>query len=263
MHFPHFFFFLLPVLLTLPLPAASGLIPPHLLTSRGIPFDSSITAIPPLSEAALVKAYPSTKTCTNPPFPQAECDTAATAAPNIELAYTSYSLTTLGQKAAVLATLAAESANFKANINHSNNRPGQGTKAMLLFPNVLAFASSIDALKDRVRQLMGGVVAVSFADVDKISADVQMSVRALVLPASTTYAAAAWYLTAGPACPKDTVGRLSTDGWAGFVYYVTKCLQAGSGVDAERKGKWCSAVAALAPAGMDMPVECNGVALGK
>ena len=126
----------------------------------------------------------------------------------------------------------------------------------------MAFANSIDALKGRVKELLGGMV-VSFANADSISADVQMSVRALVLPASTTYAAAAWYLTAGPACPKDTMGRLSTDGWAGFVYYVTKCLQAGSGVDAARKGKWCSAVAALAPAGMDMPAGCNGVALGK
>lgn len=104
---------------------------------------------------------------------------------------------------------------------------------------------------------------VTFADADSIPANVQMGVRALVLPTSTTYAAAAWYLTEGPACPKDTMGRLSTGGWDGFVYYVTKCLQAGSGVDAARKGKWCSAVAALAPAGMNMPVECNGVPLGK
>ena len=257
MHFPHLF--LLPVLLlALPLPTAGG----PLLLPRGTPFDSSITNIPPLTEATLEKAYPSTKSCTNPPFPQAECDTAATAAPNIQQSYTDCSLTTLGQKAAVLSTMAAESADFKANINHSNNRPGQGTKAMLLFPNIVAFANSFDALKGRVNQLLGGTV-VTFANADSISPDVQMSVRALVLPASTTYAAAAWYLTQGPACPKDTAGKLSTGGWDGFVYYVTKCLQAGSGVDASRKGKWCSAVAALAPAGMDMPVECNGVVLGK
>lgn len=159
----------------------------------------------------------------------------------------------------MLATLALESANFKANINHSNNNsPGQGTKAMLMFPNIVAFASSIDALKGRVKELLPGA-----GEVGGIPADVQRSVRALVLPGNTTYAAAAWCLTAGPGCPRDTMGRLSAGGWAGFVYYVTKCLQAGGGVevDGARKGKWCSAVAVLAPVGMEMPAECNGVAL--
>ncbi|RPB04116.1 hypothetical protein L873DRAFT_1622006, partial [Choiromyces venosus 120613-1] len=169
----------------------------------------------------LERAYPSSKTCDNPPFPKEECDTAAIAAPNIELSYIRYSLTTLGQKAAILATLALESANFKANINHSTNRPGQGTKAMLMFPNIVAFANSIDMLKSRVKELGGS-----------------HHVRDLVLPGNTTYAAAAWYVASGPACPKDTMGRLSADKWAGFEYYVAKCLRAGDKVDEARKKKW-------------------------
>jgi len=129
-----------------------------------------------------------------------------------------------------------------------------------MFPNVVAFANSISELKGRVKELLGGGGGGEVG----IPADVQRSVRALVLPGNTTYAAAAWYLVAGPGCPRDTMGRLSAGGWDGFVYYVTKCLHAGGGVvDVARKGKWCSAVAVLAPVGMDMPSQCNGVALEK
>jgi hypothetical protein len=93
-------------------------------------FDSSVATSPLTIEQALA-AYPSTASCLNPPFGAQECDTAHIAVPLLNLAFKTYNITTLGATAALLSTTAFESVDFRANIAHSHNRTGQGSKSSL------------------------------------------------------------------------------------------------------------------------------------
>jgi hypothetical protein len=79
--------------------------------------------------------------------------------------------------------MAFESADFTANINHFPGRPGQGTKAMLNFPFIYAYAMAQPELSAQVIQLSGGApLTVDMNNLDSVSTDTQMAIRALVLP---------------------------------------------------------------------------------
>lgn len=117
-----------------PIPTNNKMIP------RAIAFNPA-AHLGPLTVDQVIKAYPETKSCDKPPFGPHECDTAAVAAPLIELAYKKFNISSFGQKAALLSNMALESASFKANINHSQNRPGQGSMLLPLLPLPLSLPS--------------------------------------------------------------------------------------------------------------------------
>ncbi|CUS12284.1 unnamed protein product [Tuber aestivum] len=212
-------------------------------------FNSNRT-IPEMSTQQLLAAAPGICTTVTK-----ECHPAPEAVKEINTAFAHYGLTSLGQKAALLGAMTVESEDFIYNVNKFPGRPGQGTKAMLMFPHIYYYAFSQPALTAEVLRISGGVDRnVTFGNMNRTSAADQMAIRELVLPEKYTYAAAPWYLK--NRCQASMTARLAEGGFEGFKEYVGACIWAGN-VTTERLGKWCSAVRALKPVEMRMPGECK------
>ncbi|PWW73211.1 hypothetical protein C7212DRAFT_301372 [Tuber magnatum] len=212
-------------------------------------FDPNRT-IPEISVQQLLAAAP--KICT---IVTEECHPAPNAVKEINTALAYHGLTALGQKAALLGLMTVESGDFIHNTNKNPGRPGQGTKAMLMFPHIYDYALSQPALTAEVLRISGGeALDVTFDNMDKIPAADQRAILALVLPEKYTYAAAAWYLE--NKCQASMTVRLAEGGFEGFKEYVGVCIGAGN-VTPERLAAWCLAVKALKPVRMGMPRECN------
>ena len=219
--------------------------------SRSGPFDASIP-IGDITAAQVLAAAPETGSCNG----GGECSNANVAAKALNDAFTAYKLTTLGQKAGMIAYMAFESGGFKWNTNQYPGRPGQGTKCMLMFAHLYNFAKSFPELQSAVAQNSpGGQLAeVNFSNADSMFSDsAKNAIRALVLGDLYTFKSAPWYLTSYSAatCDKNQLNN----GYQGFVatmgapcYYVT--------VDAGRKASWCLAIKAIMPAGMTGPADC-------
>lgn len=79
----------------------------------------------------LVKIAPKSASCSENPtqFP-AECASATEAAPFINEAFEKYNVSNTAEKAAVVALMAFESAEFKYNRNHWPGRVGQGSTSL-------------------------------------------------------------------------------------------------------------------------------------
>ncbi|KAG0634086.1 hypothetical protein HOY80DRAFT_1140941 [Tuber brumale] len=208
------------------------------------------TTIPKITTQQLRAAAP--KFCTKV---TEECHPAEDAVQGINTAFANYGLTTLGQKAALLGLMTLESLDFTFNVNHFPGRPGQGTKAMLMFPHIYDYAFSQPACTAEVLRISNGTfLNVTFSNMDQIPVADQKAIRALVLPEKYTYAAAAWYLR--NKCHASVMVRLAEGGFGGFKEYIGDCIGAGN-VTSDRLAKWCSAVNALKPEGMRAPGECN------
>ncbi|RPA98732.1 hypothetical protein L873DRAFT_1844049 [Choiromyces venosus 120613-1] len=184
-----------------------------------------------------------------------ECHPAADAIKGINTAFKNYGLEKLGQKAALLGLMTLESGDFTYNVNHFPGRPGQGTKAMLMFPHIYKYAWSQPDLTAEVMRISNGITPdVGFGNMDKIRVEDQKAIRALVLPEKYTYAAAMWYLQ--NMCDAAMPRKLADNGFAGFKEYIGACVYAGD-VTPDRLAKWCATVKALKPEGMAAPTECN------
>lgn len=224
---------------------------PPVSSYGGGPFDASME-IGEVTSAQVLAAAPESGSCGG----GGECSTADAAAKALNDAFATYGLKTLGQKAGMIAYMAFESEGFRWNTNQYPGRPGQGTKSMLMFAHLYNFAKSFPELQAAVAQNSpGGVLAeVNYSNADTIIDDGKKNaIRALVLTDAYTFKGGPWYLTSYPSatCDKNQLNN----GYQGFVatmgapcYYVT--------VDEGRKARWCSAVKALAPAGMTAPAEC-------
>ncbi|KAL7271381.1 hypothetical protein RUND412_005871 [Rhizina undulata] len=217
-------------------------------------FDSSV-AIADLTAAQILVAAPGSASCATPTFAADECVTATDATPFINKAFAAYGFTTLGQKAALLGLMTLESGDFQANVNHYPGRPGQGTKAMLMFPFIYQYAYSQSALQSQVLALSGGQKLEGDA-VSNVATSTQSQILALVLPNQYTFGAAPWYLASSGSCTTDTAASLSSNGYAGFASYISQCVGAGE-VTADRLAKWCAAVNILKPLGMSSPSQCS------
>jgi len=239
MHNPSFFALLatLGSALSSPVPQAAG----------GT-YDGSVTIGDITSDQVLTFAPGSS--CSNTPFGASECSSASTAAKYLNSALKNYADTTLGRAAAVISLMTFESADFTANINHYPGRPGQGTKAMLNFPFIYAYAMAQPELSAQVVQLSGGVT-LDTSNLDSVSPDTQMAIRSLVLPDNYTFGAASYYLKTN--CPA-TGDELSSGGLPAYQTYISTCV--GTEFTPDRQAKWCAAVNALKPSGMGSPAEC-------
>ncbi|KAL7271379.1 hypothetical protein RUND412_005869 [Rhizina undulata] len=233
----------------------------YIITSTRIPsaFESSII-IGELSAAQILAAAPSSASCATPMFAANECVTAADAAPLINKAFQTYGFNTLGQKAALLGLMSLESVDFQANINHypEPGRPGQGTKAMVMFNYIYEYAYAQPELQDQVLQLSGGqkLEGLTANNISSVPDSTQSQIRALVLPNQYTFGSAPWYLASSSDCPTGTAASLSNSGYSGFTSYVSQCVGAGEATS-DRLAKWCAAVNALKPPGMSSPSECS------
>jgi len=227
----------------------SELIHDLIIAKREIPFDPS-APIGDLTTAQVLAAAPQSSGCTSS---GGECTSAEEATPLINNAFESYGMKTLGQKAALLATMTFESSDFLYNTEQSTGpgKAGQGTKAMLPFQNLYKYAVAIPALQDQVNGLMGSVTAEQITDSTPTD-DVKNAVRALVLPNDYTFGAAPWFLS--NVCG-TTATTLSSDAANGFANYAgADCLDAGD--VGGRVTNWCAAVTALMPEGMTAPAGC-------
>ncbi|KAL8735874.1 MAG: hypothetical protein Q9181_002652 [Wetmoreana brouardii] len=113
---------------------------------------SSAVPVSQLSKRAtglLISMAPKSNTCAGAPSPK-ECKTAGEAAPFINQSFRTYGITTTGEAAAVISTMAFETDDFKYNINHFPGVPGQGTRNMQSPEFNLKYAKSIPALQSKL-----------------------------------------------------------------------------------------------------------------
>lgn len=113
-----------------------------------------------LNVSQLVSIAPKSSSCANAPFPS-ECRTAAQAVGPISASFITYGVTTPGEQAAILSTMAFESDDFQYQINHFPGTPGQGTRNMQSPAYNLKYAQSIPALAPYLKEVQtSDVVAV-------------------------------------------------------------------------------------------------------
>ena len=81
-----------------------------------------------LTAANLIAISPATASCSGASFPD-ECADATQAATALNKAFSTYKITSKGEKAAIVAYELFESGDFKYKKNHFPGRPGQGTRS--------------------------------------------------------------------------------------------------------------------------------------
>jgi len=175
------------------------------------------------------------------------CSTPDAAAAGLNAAFEKYGHTSLGQQAALVGLMAFESVDFQYNVNVYPGRPGQGTKAMLMFNFILPYASAQPELKSQVLQLSGGST-----DPNSIPDATKNQIRQMVLPDQYTFAAASWFLN--NECGASVAAQLTTGGLTAFESYITNCV--GTTFTPDRQTKWCQAFNALKSAGTASPQGC-------
>jgi hypothetical protein len=174
-----------------------------------------------LTAANLIAIAPATASCTGADFPD-ECADATRAATALNKAFTTYSVTSKGEQAALVAYTLFESGNYKYNKNHfpAPGRPGQGTRMMAMPPFVSKYATAVV-----------GAQAVASAGGDA-------AVLALVnSDDEKSFGSAAWFLTTQctPAVRAGLVAE-TTEGWHTF---LTECV--GTTAAPERDTPWVAA----------------------
>ena len=93
-------------------------------------FDTTVI-IGPIAESQIIFAWPSSASCWNgsesKPFRKEGCTNAGVSVGYINNSFLKYNFTSLGQKAALVATMLYESSGFKENISLMPGRRGQGS----------------------------------------------------------------------------------------------------------------------------------------
>ena len=170
----------------------------HPLRARGS--DSDVSSEQVLSIA------PSSSTCAGAPKPK-ECRTADQAASSISTVFSMYGITSPGEKAALISTMAFETGDFKYDVNYFPGNPGQGTRNMQSAEFNLLYAQSIPALAYPLQAVINS----------------PNGIRDL-LTANDIYdfGSAAWFLTAH--CGEATRAALQSGGLVGWKSYVSDCI---------------------------------------
>lgn len=192
-----------------------------------------------LTEAQLLQIAPDAKSCDGA---TAECRTAAQAAPLLNAAHATFGISTKGEIAALVSLQAFESGSFRFQTNQAGN-PGQGTRNLMNFPFIYAYALDTPVKKDTALQLVP-----QGTDLSSVSADVKNQVRALVLDDDLDFASAAWFLTRSKdltqtACDQSIRDGLIAATEAGWEDFITKCV--GTTVTDERRRIYQAALTAL------------------
>jgi hypothetical protein len=192
-------------------------IPAILLASSSIAF--AIPLIPRAADpvAQLTAIMPSAASCSGAQNPS-ECATAAQAVGPLIASFARYGVTRGSEQAMLLSLIAFESAELKFN----QNRPGQGTRNMMMPNYVQEYAESIPELKGQV------------AGKDPAG------ILALVQPDQYSFGSAAWYYSTK--CSADQKAKVQSGSAAGLAAYL-ECL--GTTADDKRTAYWKAACKAL------------------
>ncbi|KAJ2310538.1 hypothetical protein H4R23_003430 [Coemansia sp. Cherry 401B] len=134
-----------------------------------------------------------------------------------------YGITERSEMVAVVALMAFESGSWQYNVNLYPGRPGQGTKAMLMYDFVYAYA----------KQLYPSQVQDAWQS--STDTDTMNNVRALVLGDDDSFGAGFWYLTT-KAAEYHNSGKLKDGDLASFQDYCTSAV--GASWDSERQAVW-------------------------
>ncbi|KAL0956903.1 hypothetical protein HGRIS_003008 [Hohenbuehelia grisea] len=172
-----------------------------------------------------------------------ECRTAEQASPFVNEGFSTYNITTKGEKAAILSLMLFESGNFKFDINHFPGEPGQGTRNLMKFPGVYQYA--VDTPETSAQAL----ALVPDLNDPNNSNSTKNEVRALVLPDKLSFASGMWfYKASGPektGCTGDQaiVDGLQGETVEGWTAYIERCIS--TTVTPDRKEVWEKTLAAL------------------
>ncbi|KAJ2794420.1 hypothetical protein H4R20_006232, partial [Coemansia guatemalensis] len=123
------------------------------------------------------------------------------------------------------------SAKWEYNINHYPGRPGQGTRAMLMYNYVQAYASS----------LFPGHITADIANT--ASDEIKNTVRKLVLDDDNSFGSAFWYLTSVKPEFHNKSDKLRDGNMDDFKDYIEHGVQ--TTWDSGRQSIWESVNAAL------------------
>jgi len=176
---------------------------------------------------------PDAATCDNSP----SCRTADQAAPLINQAFQKFNFNTVGEQAAIFSLMAFESGHFKFDTNLSG-RPGQGTRNMMMFDYVLAYALEFNP--DGVRSVRPDLTSSSTAN-DVQDEGQRNAIRATVLGDELSFASGAWFLR--EKCDGSVAQGLQAANDDGFNNYMTQCI--GVGTDPARLALYQATLAAM------------------
>lgn len=206
-----------------------GLAAPAALSPRPGVFPRAAGAVQAAS--ALLKIAPTSGSCANPPMP-GECATADEAAPFVIQAFQDYGIYDYPSMAAVLATMAFESGDFKYNIHHfPSPNPGQGTRNMQNANFNLMYAQ---AIAKNNATFAGQLSKITTATTTTgLSNDQLNAILALVLPDQYSFGSGAWFLATQ--CTPAVRTAVQTQGHAGFAAFLG-CV--GTSMSEERMTAW-------------------------
>ncbi|OKL56820.1 hypothetical protein UA08_07963 [Talaromyces atroroseus] len=173
----------------------------------------------------ILSIAPNSSTCANPPA-VGECATAEQAAPAISASFSTYSVDSRAEQAALVALMAFETLDFRYNRNHFPGVAGQGTRNMQSPTYNDKYAASIPALSEQYASATGNVTAI---------------LDLLVADDSYDFGSAAWFLTTQ--CSDSVRAELQQGSESGWEGYITSCV--GTTVTDERKDYWLKAVDVL------------------
>ena len=180
-----------------------------------------------LSSQQLLAIVPKSSSCLSTGQYSNECVTATTAVGPINKSFSTYSISTPGEAAALIATMAYESGSFEYCIHHFPGPvPGQGTRNMQGYTFNLQYAQSLSALS--------GVLA--GAEAQGPDAVLQL----LIENADYDFGSAAWFYTSQ--CGASVKSGLQAGTQAGWEAYMG-CI--GAEVSDDRTALWTSAMQVL------------------
>ena len=165
-------------------------------------------APPPLTDSLIIAMAPDTSSCAGR---TSQCRTASQAASPIAKSFAKYSVTTVGEQAALLATMLFESGNSSFLYSTSQSNPpvaGKGTYNLQSATYNAQYANSLfTASQVQNAQAQGPNGLLSLLNQDD----------------NVSFGSAAWLLTSTTSCSATRQGLAagSSDGWTA---YLTKCL---------------------------------------
>ena len=155
-----------------------------------------------LTAAQLLAIAPKSGSCAG--ADPAQCQTADMAAQLINASFQTYGITTPGEMAAIIGTIAFESGDFKYN-KPINPTPGKGTRNMQSAAFNLKYAQSMPQFASQLAPGAGPDAVLGL----------------LIANPDVDFASAAWFLTTQ--CPASRP-ELRSGNMAGWTTYVTGCL---------------------------------------
>lgn len=186
-----------------------------------------------LTAANLIAIAPATASCAGADFPD-ECADASQAATAINKSFETYSITSVGEQAALVAYMLFESGNFKYKKNHYPGRPGQGTRMMAMPPFVKLYATSA-----------AGGQAVAQAEVSGGDASLNAVLALVNSDDEKSFGSAAWFLSSQ--CTADVRAGLAAETVEGWHNFLTVCV--GTTAAPERDTPWVAAKQIMLGAG--------------